>query len=204
MNRAESERRCVRRRNGTKGVVFDNGLRGESCRGIGIGGSGSTSDDSISRQRAPISFALEGSEDGTTWKAIDTRSGISWETDPTAKEMTFAVVAANLGSYRAYRFRTFKTTRNEASSKCGFQYVALKGVIGSAPCRYLDKAIGGYGFATRLDDFKMPLDSKIELDVAFTSLSGTQGLFSNCFSDDSKKFRTRQLKIAFGRVRHGY
>lgn len=151
--------------------------------------SGSTSDDSISRQRAPISFALEGSEDGTTWKTIDAHSGISWETDKSAKEMTFAVVAANLGSYRAYRFRTFKTTRNETTSKCGFQYVALKGVIGSAPRRYLDKAIGGYGFATRLDDFMLSSDSKIELDVVFTSLSGTQGLFSNCFSDDSKKFR---------------
>ena len=152
--------------------------------------SSTTADDNkTSRQRAPISFALEGSEDGTNWKTIDARSGISWETDPSAMEMTFAVVAANLGSYRAYRFRTFKTKRDETTSKCGFQYVALKGVIGSVPCRYLDKAIGGYGFATRLDDFKMPLNSKIELDVAFTSLSGTQGLFSNCFSDDGKKFR---------------
>ena len=78
--------------------------------------STTTADDNkISRQRAPISFALEGSEDGTTWKVIDMRSGISWETDPSAMEMTFAVVAANLGSYRAYRFRTFKTMRPAAS-----------------------------------------------------------------------------------------
>lgn len=143
-------------------------------------------EDTISRQRAPSSFALEGSTDGKVWKPIDARADVAWGSE---QEKTFVVVASNLGSYRAYRFRTLKTTSTDATSKCGFQYVALKGVIGSAPCRYLDKAIGGYGFATRLDDFKMPLDSKIELDVAFTSLAGTQGLFSNCFSDDEKKFR---------------
>ena len=86
-------------------------------------------DNTYSLYRAPVSFELQGSVDGATWVTIDAQSDISWGNEE--MEKSFSVAAGNTGSYRFYRFRTFKTNAPPSEPvKCGFQYVALCGKIG--------------------------------------------------------------------------
>lgn len=147
-----------------------------------------TSENQLSRQRAPVSFALEGSTDGETWKTIDKQTDLSWETDTSEMEKVFAVDAANFGSYRHYRFRTFKTNVSASEpTKCGFQYIALKGWIGER-VNFGEAVLGGV-FATRVEDVVPAFDSMLEFDFSFNSISGTQGIFSNGYNDETKKFR---------------
>lgn len=143
-------------------------------------------DNTYSLYRAPVSFELQGSVDGATWATIDAQSDISWGAEE--MEKSFSVAAGNTGSYRFYRFRTFKTSAPASESvKCGFQYVALCGKIGVSA--NLDKAVLGGAFATLVNDVVPAFDAKLEFDFSFDSLSGTQGIFSNGHNDETKKFR---------------
>ena len=142
-------------------------------------------DNTLSRQRAPASFALEGTVDGKTWVTIDEQT-VSWG-DPDEMEKSFTVAEANRGSYRIYRFRIRATNSENADAKCGFQYVALRGQVGGAV--NFDEAVLPGNVATIIDDFELTADCKIEFDLSFNSVTKNQGLFANAHSDDSTRFR---------------
>lgn len=142
-------------------------------------------DNTLSRQRAPSSFALEGTVDGKTWTMIDERT-VEWN-DANEMEKSFTVAEANLDSYRIYRFRIRATNSDNADAKCGFQYIALKGTVGVSSV--LDDAVLGGNFATIVDDLVPAFDAKLEFDFSFDSLDGTQGFFSNGHNNEAKKFR---------------
>ena len=141
--------------------------------------------DTYSQERAPSTFQLQGF-DGDKWWVLDEQTGIVWSTP---RDKTFVIDSAKVKSCRKYRFLVTATNHRDGDSVvCSFQYVALKGfILDGAQC--LDEGIAKDGFATILDDVKLSLDSKIEFDISFNSIAGTQGLFSNCYSNEEKKYR---------------
>ena len=135
------------------------------------------------KERAPTSFRLEGSSDGTLWVPLDERSGVDWL--GSGEELkSFDIDPMKFGSYRHYRFVTLTSNANpNDAAKCSFQFVNLFGLMQAS----VDYLVTGGGAASTLD-FTPTLDSKIELDVAFTSLSGMVALFAANKYDEGPQF----------------
>ena len=52
---------------------------------------------------APVNFVLAGSNDGTNWTTLVTRTGVAWAPGPTSQRQEFTITAGNRGYYSQYR-----------------------------------------------------------------------------------------------------
>lgn len=148
-----------------------------------------------SQRRAPSDFRLEGSSDGTYWVVLDQRVGFNWLSDAD-EEKSFEVDPQCVASFRYYRF---VTTNSQAFSgdacQCGFQYVRLFGSIGTdepllTTATKLAYLHSGNGARTFIDNYIPTLDSRLELDVALSSVSGVQCIFAaKDPGDETRQFR---------------
>ena len=158
---------------------------------------GGSNDKDYSRRRAPVDFRLQGSLDGSHWVYLDVRKGIQWGDE---QERTFEIDPKVINGYRRYRFETERTNASaEDTVKCAYQYVKIFGFVGSeAPIAgscakpsylFANGTANNKGGGTVLADYTPTLDSRIEIDMAFTAINGTRAVFAAGVGSTSTQMR---------------
>lgn len=138
--------------------------------------------------RAPTEFYFQATRDGTTWVTLRElvtpaeEKATYWKDD---LEKTYEIDPAHYGDYRRYRFVTAATNASSGDTvKCSFQYIKVFGAIGDdATLNRAVKPLDSFAVpmwtdrvGTIIDNYTPTLDSKIELDLALLSTSGTRAI----------------------------
>ena len=138
--------------------------------------------------RAPTEFYFQATLDGTTWVTLKElvtpadEKATYWKDDV---EKTYEIDPAHYGNYRRYRFVTAATNASSGDTvKCAFQYIKVFGAIGDeATLNQAVKPLDSFAVpmwenrvGTIIDNYTPTLNSKIELDLALLSTTGTRAI----------------------------